>query len=147
MARSTNFFQKTVYDVLRDLECSGCVVSLKEGRERYFRLVSRELIQAIIAGGPMPIWTQWPSLYNAVQRFWTGLEKLSRGGHDPRTVASELSLLSVAFIQAVNREETLMAFPSRKSSGKPDEHLRPFLSTLESLCCSRQERRKVNALP
>lgn len=75
IARSTGYFQKTVYDALSDMERSGFLVSSRTGRERIYKLDSPDLVHALIGGARPPRWNDWTRFLAAVERLWLEIDQ------------------------------------------------------------------------
>jgi hypothetical protein len=70
IARSTGYFQKTVYDALSDMERSGFLVSSRTGRERTYKLDSTDLVHALSGDVRPPQWNDWSRFLAALERLW-----------------------------------------------------------------------------
>lgn len=133
IARQTHYFQKTVYDALSDMECSGYVVSSKSGRKRIYRLTSPELTRTLLDGAASPGWVEWPSLFGAIERFWMKLDTLSRAEYDQPLLNSELYLSAKSFVESFNKHPSFPASPAPKANGDAADYIQPFLHALQFL--------------
>lgn len=82
MARELYCAQKSVHDVLADLECAGAVVSEKGPRERTFRLTT---VGVEVTGHPIgeSLWINWPALLRVCESVWRLVDRPTR--HAPET--------------------------------------------------------------
>jgi DNA-binding MarR family transcriptional regulator len=133
IARHTHYFQKTIHDALTDLECSGYVESTKTGRERRFYMSSSELSQALIGGGPAPLWVDWPGILAPIETFWRSLDGSLGSEEDERTVASELYFMSKRLAESHALRENVASSATPKPNRPPQEYLRYFLDALQVL--------------
>jgi hypothetical protein len=78
IARSTGYFQKTVYDALSDMERSGFLVSSRTGRERIYKLDSPDLVHALVSGARPPRWNDWSRFLAAVERLWLEVDRVTQ---------------------------------------------------------------------
>ncbi len=77
IARSTGYFQKTVYDALSDMERSGLLVSSRTGRERTYRLDSTDFVHAL-GDQRVALWKDWSRFLASVERLWLDVDRVNR---------------------------------------------------------------------
>ena len=75
IARSAGFFPKSIQQTLNEMEESGHVISVRQGREKMFCVRTqnwRFLAPALASAGdlrPFPQWIDWMPLFAAITRF------------------------------------------------------------------------------
>ncbi len=75
IARSTGYFSKSIQQTLNEMEESGQVISVRQGREKLFRVRAQDwrfLAPVTASGGdskPFPRWIDWMPLFAAITRF------------------------------------------------------------------------------
>ena len=75
IARSTGYFSKSIQQTLNEMEESGQVISVRQGREKMFRVRAQDwrfLAPVTASDGdskPFPRWVDWMPLSAAITRF------------------------------------------------------------------------------
>lgn len=81
IARSTGYFSKSIQQILNEMEESGHVISLRQGREKHFRVRKADwqfLLPSSPASQPdFPKWVDWMPRFSAINCF---LETLAQPG-------------------------------------------------------------------
>lgn len=89
VARELYYAQKSVYDVLADLERAGAVVSAKGGRERTYRLTPEGL--RLLGDKPAPAnWVNWPVYLAAAETVWYLVDRLQGASLESGGIAAEI---------------------------------------------------------
>ena len=86
IARSTGYFSKSIQQTLNEMEESGQVLSVRHGREKHFRVRSKDwhflLPPAADGQTSFPRWIDWMPLFAAITRF---SETLAMPGIDEKS--------------------------------------------------------------
>ena len=88
IARSTGYFSKSIQQTLNEMEESGQVLSVRQGREKMFRVRAQDwrFLDPVTASGgdskPFPRWVDWMPLFAAITRF---AEALALPGIDEKS--------------------------------------------------------------
>lgn len=86
IARSTGYYSKSIQQILNEMEESGHVISLRQGREKHFRVRKADwqfLLTASPVGQPVfPKWVDWMPLFSAINCF---VETLAQPGLEEKT--------------------------------------------------------------
>ncbi len=104
IARSTGYFSKSIQQTLNEMEESGQIVSVRQGREKLFRVRSQDwrfLVPASANGPdpkPFPRWVDWMPLFAAIARF---ADALAMPGLDERSESFQGIQLREALDQAM----------------------------------------------
>lgn len=91
LARELYYSQKSIHDVMAELECSGMLHSVKQGRERIYRLADRWL-EFLADGTPFPQWKNWPVLLSIAETLWHKLEAVHNANLASLVESSEIIL-------------------------------------------------------
>lgn len=70
IARETYFFQKTIQDAMAEMGQSGFVQGQTKGRERFYTLTPETWTNVVGRGQPLPLWTNWPAVFAALEAIW-----------------------------------------------------------------------------
>jgi len=92
LAQELYYSQKSIHEIMRELECSGVLYSVKQTRERIFRL-SSEWDTFLRAGTPHQSWINWPILLQTTEAFRHKIEELCNSQKNPLVVSSDIVLL------------------------------------------------------
>ena len=82
IARELYYAQKSVHDVLVDLQCAGVALSARTGRERTYRLTP-EGLHLVEDGPPVENWVNWPMLLAAAEKVWLLIDRLIGSAETP----------------------------------------------------------------
>lgn len=89
VARQTGYFDRTVQNAMLEMARSGVVSVRTERRRKMYWLNPGVLDELLRPGGKPTPWTNWSSLFRAVEMLWLGVDSLNRPGLDAITVSSE----------------------------------------------------------
>ena len=94
IARSTGYFSKSVQQTLNEMEDSAQVLSVRHGREKHFRIRSKDwqfLVPPATGGqNAFPRWVDWMPLFAAITRFAETLALPDIDGKSEHLQASKL---------------------------------------------------------
>jgi hypothetical protein len=90
IARRTGYAQRTVQDALSDMEQSGCVNAVTQGRVRTMR-VSGAFREGLLESEP-PVWRPWPEILETLEALWWKMEDWRRQGLSGMGLDSEILL-------------------------------------------------------
>ena len=102
IARATGYFSKSIQQILNEMEESAQVLSLRNGREKHFRVRAEDwqfLLPPSSQGqNPFPRWVDWMPLFAALTRF---AETLAEPGIDNQSEPFQASQLREALDAAM----------------------------------------------
>ena len=97
IARATGYFSKSIQQILNEMEESAQVFSVRHGREKHFRVRSKDwqflLPSPAQDQPPFPRWVDWMPLFAAITRF---AQTLSEPGIDSQSEPFQASQLREA---------------------------------------------------
>lgn len=88
IARATGYFSKTIQQTLNEMEESGQILSVRQGREKMFHVRAQDwrFLAPVTTSGenlpPFPRWVDWMPLFAAITRF---AEALALPGIDEKS--------------------------------------------------------------
>lgn len=111
IAREMYYSQKAIHEVMYDLSASGAVDSVKNGRERVFRITApwRPLF---IGDEESSGWVNWPVLLATADQVWETLEDCNRGKTDPLFEMAEITLAVRPLLERMAQTSWAPALPT-----------------------------------
>lgn len=110
IARELYYSQKAVHETMTDLAASGMLHSVKEGRDRVFRLTSAG--EALFGNGDEPDgWVNWAVLLSAVERVWHLAERHRDADMDAFLTSADIALTMKPLFEVLSRTSWAPALP------------------------------------
>lgn len=108
IARETGYFRGSIQNVLSELELSGLVRSLRDGREKRF-IAPRERWKFMLAGleggqAEFPRWVPWALVFTLVRRYQELVAAPGFAGHSADLQAIELKRTVVPLMERLASE-------------------------------------------
>ncbi len=91
LAQELYYSQKAIHEVMRELELSTMLYSVKQKRERIFRL-SADWNAFLGRGTEKQSWINWPILLQSTEAFWYTIEELCTSTKNALAISSDIAL-------------------------------------------------------
>ena len=92
-ARQTTYYQKTVQTALLEMTLSGCILTRRSQKAKFYRLKPDILDSLLKPNNICPKWLHWPSVFWTIDTIQRGLHKLAHKPLASLLLASELHKL------------------------------------------------------